>query len=48
MKELYKKKKGKASINALFTYEDGHTIACFLTTGTEIDLFIDIIKESLA
>lgn len=48
LKDITVTKKGKASINASFTYEDGHTITCFLTTGTEIDLFIDIIKKIAA
>ena len=48
LKKIKIVKRGKASINALFTYENGHKITCFLTTGFEIDSFINIIKKIAA
>lgn len=38
-------KKKKASINASFVYEDGKTIECFLTTSTQVDEFIDVVRK---
>ena len=45
LKEITNIKKNKASITASFVYEDEQTINCFLTTGTEIDVFLDVLRK---